>query len=256
MRTLRENDKGPDVLAMTQHLVDVGLMEFPQATFDTDVRMALEAWQHHGRDPRGRALKVDGVYGDMTRNSLEASPEDLYWPAPEIVDRDVEAPNHFLQAVLAYAKVELVRGAGEQGGNNRGPDVDKYHRTQGSHWAWCAAFTSWCFWSAAKKLGYDMPFDYTGGAQNILKQFREKGWAYTPTHENPPQPGDVVVWWRGVTKTWKGHVGIVYAFENGVVYVIEGNVGRYPAKVAMFSYSLEEMPKLLGMGRVPDMTPV
>lgn len=257
MKTLRLGDTGAEVRDMTTKLMSVGLLKDATDTFDEEVEAAVKAWQAHGIDPRGRKLVIDGLYGRMTRASLESNVEDALMPRPQDLSSFTRT-NHVADMVVRVALEELEAGAREVGGNNQGPWVEKYHRNDKAsqyEWAWCAAFTSWCVSEACKRLQYPMPFKYTGGAQNIYKQFDARNWTYAASDDNPPQPGDIVVWWRGTTKTWKGHVGIVWDYRDGVVFVIEGNVGKYPAKVAIFSYNLQDMEKLLGFCRIPPPTP-
>lgn len=257
MGTLRLGSKGQEVLEMTSQLVSIGLLGSPSTVFDEEVEGAVRAWQAHGIDPRGRKLVVDGIYGPMTAASLRENVADRNLPWPKRLD-DFTRTNHVADMIVRVALEELKAGAREIGGNNQGPWVEKYHRNDKAsqyEWAWCAAFTSWCVAEACKRLEYPMPFNYTGGAQNIYKQFDAKGWTYDASDANPPQPGDIVVWWRGTTRTWKGHVGIVWDFKDGVVHVIEGNVGKYPAQVAIFAYNLQDMEKLLGFCRIPPPTP-
>lgn len=251
---LRLGDKGDKVLEASELLVEVGLLERPTRLYSQQMKMAVEAWQHHGVREDGKALKVDGVFGPNTLYSLTAAPEDLVFEELPRDFADMMLTNGMYQhEVVNTAIREIEANAREIGGNNKGEFVEKYHRTAAAsehQWAWCAAFTSWCFQTAADKLGIEMPFKYTGGAQAIIKDFRRKGWTYDP-EVTTPEAGDVVVWWRGQTRTWKGHVGIVWGCVNDVVYVIEGNVGKYPAHVRIFSYQIGEMNKLIGFGRVP-----
>jgi hypothetical protein len=150
------------------------------------------------------------------------------------------------RAGLATAIDELKAGAGEVGGDNRGPFVRKYLNgmvEEGN--SWCAAFVSWCFSQNAA----GMPFPYTVGARRILTEFKKRDWAHEPQSGYEPQPGDVVVWWREKLAGWQGHVGLVHQLRDGMLYTIEGN--RSP-RVQGFSYVFSRMEKLLGFGHVPD----
>lgn len=78
---------------------------------------------------------------------------------------------------LSAALAELQLGAGEEGGNNRGPWVKKYLNglaPEGS--SWCAAFVSWCYREVCAAEA--MPFPYTLGARALLGHLKKKGWAY------------------------------------------------------------------------------
>lgn len=255
MKILRKGDKGPEVHALSQELLRVGLIQEGSDVFDEDMEMALKAWQVHGIDDRGRKLKVDGVYGPRTAASFSNDGNarlDLV-PLPDDITDFRSSGSTLRNQALNFAIKEMRAGAREVGGNNKGPFVNKYHRSAAAserQWAWCAAFASWCYQQAADLLGVPMPFTYTGGAQRIYRDLKQQGKTFD-IGECEPRAGDLVIWWRGETRTWKGHVGIVWGYVNDVLYVIEGNVGRYPARVRMFTYDLtdDELPKLIGFGR-------
>jgi hypothetical protein len=109
--------------------------------------------------------------------------------------------------------------------------------------SWCASFVSYCFAQSGA-----MPFTYTVGARDMLRQFRERGWAHEPGSGFEPRPGDIVVWWRVRADGWQGHVGFVHQVKDGMLYTIEGNKST---TVQGFSYVLSRMDQLLGFGRVP-----
>lgn len=251
MNTIRQCFEGDDVKKLTQELVRVGLLENVKSVFDYEVSQAVHAWQTHAVDSRGRKLKVDGIVGPLTWSSFSVEPEEL----KHNVDFDelLEGGSPLARLALKYALGEMNRHAREIGGNNAGPFVDKYHEILGSEgrgWAWCAAFTSWCFKEASKELGIEMPFEATGGAQAIYNQLKASGHAILDKDDYTPLPGDICVWWRGASRTWKGHVGIVWGYKDGILYVVEGNVGRYPARVGVYDYVLGRMKKLIGFCRV------
>ncbi len=60
-----------------------------------------------------------------------------------------------------------------------------------------------------------------------------------------PKPGDLILFKRG---NRGGHIGIVKEASGGTVITIEGNVGKYPARVRIFKHQLNE-PNLLGFVR-------
>jgi hypothetical protein len=151
------------------------------------------------------------------------------------------------RGALRSAINELKSGAGEIGGNNRGPFVRKYLNGLASEGdSWCAGFVSWCY---SQNPGGARRFRYTVGARDMLRQFKERGWAHAPGDGYVPEPGDIVVWWRVRADGWQGHVGLVHQLANGMLYTIEGNKST---RVQGFSYVMSRMEKLLGFGQVPS----
>lgn len=254
MKTLSKDDTGPLVRDLSEKLVSVGLLEQPTSTFDDTVERAVKAWQTHAVDTRGRKLTVDGIAGPVTWASFDVSTDMVFSdPVPQEFYIVPNGGTEIGRMALRVGLQEMWNNAREIRDNNAGEFVAKYTKREDIdklQWAWCAAFTSWCFEKASDALDVKMPFEYTLGAQNILKQLKSKDMDYKASDENPPQPGDVCVWWRGATRSWQGHVGIVWGYNNGIVYVLEGNVGPFPARVRVFDYVLGRMNKLLGFGRI------
>jgi hypothetical protein len=257
MTTLKMKSKGPAVTELTKKLVSIGLLDNPTSEYDTDVRAAVKIFQSRMIDSRGRPLTVDGIAGPLTMWALNQTDctelfdrmakENKFHSVPET------GGTHIGRAALAVAISEMLKGAGEEEANNAGPFVAKYHRISEKNaldkkYAWCAAFVSFCFKKGADKEGLRMPFAYTGGAQNILNQAKAKKLHVYSIDDEIPQPGDVAVWKRG-SQAWQGHVGIVHHVENGIMYVIEGNRGPFPSRVAVFDYVMGNMTTLLGMVR-------
>ena len=259
METLRLGSvDSPALQELIKELKEAELLpqDYVGTKFDFDIAAAVKVFQSVGLDSRGRPLTVDGIVGPLTRKALrerdqsylfEHNHAPLFTASPEDI-------NPIAIEAIKVAIEEMLAGAGEVGGNNQGPFVAKYHRVtqdilKEKQWNWCAAFVSFCFRNGSARIGKDMPFKYSGGAQNILKQFQAKGWGYKPS-EKDPMPGDIVVWKRG-SAAWMGHIGIVYKYEDGILYTIEGNRGRFPSKVAKYDYVLSNMESLLGFGRIP-----
>lgn len=119
-------------------------------------------------------------------------------------------------------------GIEEQGGNNRGPQIQAYQSAtnlSGTGWPWCAAFVCWVVWQALQKSGFTPPWlrPRTAGAWNL------EAWALTTkgawsifrsSPDNPPRRGDIC------TFVWS-HCGIVTGYDplKKVVYTVEGNAG-------------------------------
>jgi len=187
-----------------------------------------EAWQE------AHNLKVDGYCGPATRGSLEAS---------------MRSQNPLGITALEVAVENL--GKGEEGGNNSGEFVEMLHNKNydgdpDDDGAWCAAFVSFCFETACSRLGIDMPFRRSTGAKSLYRKIGAAG-----EFVQVPEPGDVVCWDRGVKGSWQGHIGIVEKCENGILYTVEGNVGRFPSVVRRFAHNLDLQPRLEGFARCP-----
>ncbi|MGC8792314.1 MAG: peptidoglycan-binding protein [Bryobacteraceae bacterium] len=248
-RTLRKGDSGPDVAALQQLLADRGYALPATGVFDAQTLRAVRAFQSQNLDQHGQPLVVDGVVGPLTWWSLTHPKPFVQPPVP--VDYTRMPPpelggTHRGRKALEAAIGELKAGAGELGGDNRGPWVRKYLNglaPEGT--SWCAAFVSWCYAQHPKGT----PFTYTVSARAMLNEFKRRGWAWASGSDFQPQPGDVVFWWREKLESWKGHAGLVHQLRDGMLYTIEGNRS---SKVQGFSYVFSRMEKLLGFGRVPD----
>jgi hypothetical protein len=265
MQTLRLNSEGTDLDLLIKELKEAELLEpkFKSKKFDFTISAAVKIFQSINIDSRGIPLTVDGVVGPLTWAALQARDQtDIFIAAKKSQNEsntprcgpDYSETNDTAFQALSVAFDEMSKGAGEQGGNNQGPYVAKYHRStedilEVKQWSWCAAFVSFCFRNGAASIKREMPFKYSGGAQNVLKQFQAKGWGYKIS-DMDPKPGDIVVWKRG-SASWMGHIGIVTDYRDGILYTIEGNRGRYPSMVSEYSYVLSSMESLFGFGRIP-----
>lgn len=245
---LRTGDTGPKVRELQRLLRDRGFPLDVDGRFGTQTHNAVRAFQSQNLDQHGQPLVVDGKVGPLTWWSLTHAKPVI---APPSAIRFDHMPPAALggsprgRAALTAAIGELKAGAREIGGNNRGPFVRKYLNglvPEGN--SWCAGFVSWCFAQHSDGI----PFRYSVGARDILRQFQRQGWAHPPADRYEPQPGDIVVWWRVKADGWQGHIGLVHQLTDGMLYTIEGN--RSP-RVQGFSYVYSRMAKLLGFGHVP-----
>jgi len=252
MKTLREGDTGSDVEALQRKLVERGYPVGVDGDFSANTSAAVRAFQSQNLDSNGAPLVFDGTVGPLTWWSLRNSKPFAQTIASVDFTRLPEASfggSALGRATLQVAIDELKAGAGEIGGDNRGPFVKKYLPAgvpEGS--SWCASFVSWCAQQASARTGVAMPFKYSAGARAILADFTTKGWGKAPETAYEPKPGDLVFWWRVRFDAWQGHVGFVHHVKDGQLYTIEGN---HSPKVEGFSYVLGRMDKLLGFGSIP-----
>lgn len=197
--------------------------------------MVTELVRHYQDD---KSLVVDGYCGPNTQSALVSHRTGI-----------VQTSSPIGLKMLEIALAE--RGNGEVGGNNSGPHVAKYmgitdDGDPDDDGSWCAAFVSWCGTQASFALGHECVFEISRGAKKLGSNIAEAGQRITV-----PLPGDVVWWDRGKAGSWQGHIGIVWKIEAGILYTVEGNVGRFPAVVDDFKYDMDRMPRLEGFARLP-----
>jgi len=221
------------------------------SVFDAQTEQAVKDFQSSHLDKHEQPLTVDGVVGALTWWALE-NPRPRV--ASGVIEYDKLPPSEYGESPLGRAALriainELKAGAGEVGGNNKGPWVQKYMEPAGlpDGYPWCAAFVSWCFLQAVGGNRKDMPFKYSAGARDVFNQLKSKGWSFSGDSEKQPMPGDVVCWWRTSLASVNGHIGFVHHCKDGFLYTIEGNKA---ANVAGFSYVKTRIEKLLGFARV------
>lgn len=134
----------------------------------------------------------------------------------------------FAETLAAIAESQV--GVQEEGGNNRGRQVQAYQSATsltGTDWPWCAAFDCWVVWQAILKTGLT-PRDWTRprtalawGLESWANKLKSGSWlCFKSTPETPPRRGDLC------TFTWS-HCGIVTGYDpkTKLVYTVEGNAG-------------------------------
>lgn len=140
-----------------------------------------------------------------------------------------------MSELLKIASSQL--GIKEVGGNDDNPIILKYASETGiagiSHdeVPWCSIFVNWC----CKKADLQM-----------TAKANARSWLSIGDKINNPEPGDIVVFWRGSQQSWKGHVGFFLGFnENATrVFCLGGNQGD---AVSIQSY---DEGKVLGYRRL------
>jgi len=208
---------------------------------DAQITHLVKNWQEQS------GLEVDGYCGPKTQASIIS---DLFGANGE--------PSKLGLQALQVAIGEI--GNGEVGGNNSGPHVARYHGIiddgdDDDDGAWCASFVSYCCGVAADNLGITLPFKKSRGAKALhAKVVKSEGGRFVEVSQT--LPGDIVIWDRGPLlangkPSWMGHIGFVEKLENGILYTVEGNVGRFPSTVHRIKHDLSREPKLIGCARMP-----
>lgn len=239
---LKQGSSGVEVQALIDDLRRLRFALPAGNMFDPVVRRSVEAFQVANVDASGAPLVVDGKVGPNTRWALNAAlnggaPQALEVGLPPLAAGAGSASG---RAALQVALAELAAGHGETGGDNRGPHVRRYlNGIQPEGSSWCAGFVSYCFHQG---LGQNGAFGYLVGAQALHNRMKRLGHAYSASLSNPPQAGDIIAWRRvdpadPVDSAWKGHIGIVHSFADGILWTVEGNRGPYPSVVKAFRYS-------------------
>lgn len=181
-------------------------------------------------------IPVDGVFGPVTESAVrtfqlraDLEPDGIVGPATWAALFGVPAPKSdrpaTLLAKLALANCESQVGVRETGGNNRGPEVEKYLASVGKPpgRAWCVALGYWAYQTAADVLHVANPLVKTAG---VLDH-----WDRAPTVVRVPierviddprniSPGALFCIDYG---NRRGHQGMVVTAEAGGVHTIEGN---------------------------------
>lgn len=198
-KKLNENGCGP---------IDVD-GDFGPKTFN-----AVKLFQSRFTDQEGRPLIIDGKVGPLswiTLFKLKAiGPE----PGPL---------SDFTKKVLSKAKSQI--GVMEKPrGSNSGPEVDAYLKSVGlgPGYAWCAAFTYWCFNEAYKNSGKSNPAYKTAGVLSHWTNTKGKKISASAAFADPSlvKPGQVFIMSYG---GGLGHTGIVESVNGGYLTTIEGN---------------------------------
>jgi uncharacterized protein (TIGR02594 family) len=135
-----------------------------------------------------------------------------------------------MDKLLKIAVAEL--GQKEISGPAHNPAIVNYAKEAGFAWVnddetpWCSIFVNW----VAKKAGLR-----GSGKANA------RSWLLSGKNvDNAPEPGDIVVFWRGSPDSWLGHVGFFFGFsiDGERVYCLGGNQGN---QVSVSAYSIENV---------------
>lgn len=113
--------------------------------------------------------------------------------------------------------IESQIGVKEEGGNNRGEQVEKYLSSVGlsGGYAWCAAFVKWCFLQVGVYTNSNA-WSPSWFPDSKVIYHRNKTWGVSA------MPGDVFGLYYNRLKRI-GHVGFIYKVTSKYFITVEGN---------------------------------
>lgn len=161
-----------------------------------------------------------------------------------ILSFDPLSPGKLGAEIVRVAQEELARPVKEEYTNggpsnfDKGGHIKKYF-VEGPRWkaetwesykekhggngpAWCAAFVSFCWRTAHRALGVELPLSLNAQCSELFAR-AEKAGRFIP-RDGQPSPGDIVFLGSGPSP---GHVGLVEKKDaDGIIHIIEGNAGE------------------------------
>lgn len=180
---------------------------------------------------------------EATDYSLHVDEEQVREPESIILSFDPIPPGKLGAEIVRIAQEELARPVlevyvnGTPANFDQGGHIKKYF-VEGPRWkaetwesykvkhgngaAWCAAFASFCWRTAHRALGAELPLPLNAQCSELWTQAHKAG-RFIP-RDGQPSVGDIVFLGSGPTP---GHVGLVERKgEDGILHIIEGNAGE------------------------------
>ncbi len=200
----------------------IGCGPLPEnGVFGSRTANAVKLFQARFPDVTGRPLVIDGELGSLSWGAL--------FGAPTVPSSTVPPSALAAEAIgVALGQVGVME---DPLGSNRGPQIDEYLRGAGLNpakgsFAWCVAFTHFCYKTAADTLGVKNPHIKTAGVLDHWNRAATKANVVRVTHAkavaNPAlvTPGSLFVISTG---GGFGHSGMVIEVANGRLVTVEGN---------------------------------
>lgn len=182
---------------------------------------AVKLFQARFPDVTGTPLVIDGEVGSLTWGVMFGA---------STVPASSTAPSKLAKAAIEFAITQI--GVMEKPlGSNRGPEVDGYLTAVGldpaaGSFAWCVAFTHFCYHKAAEQLGIPNPHVKTAGVLDHWNRSAAKPKVVRVTSDKAAndtsrvKPGSLFIIDLG---KGLGHSGMVIEVANGRLVTIEGN---------------------------------
>jgi hypothetical protein len=244
---LTQGCSGPEIAMLIDDLRALGLDVPVGSEFTVQVASALKVFQQSQHDLSGKPLKIDGRLGSLTAIALDQA-RGVYRRQPRFDEDDLPpmslGGSHVARRAAAIAMAEYMRASGEHGGDNRGPDVERYRASAASQGAsWSVQFAIWCYQEA---YGVDQStLGIAIDATSFIETARATG-LLLPRLGAGLLPGDIVVWHHSEPSLtphprWRGHAGIVLSYQAGNILLIEGDRGPYPSLVRPYRHKSKNL---------------
>jgi hypothetical protein len=188
---------------------------------DTDPKLVTQLVREH---QLARDLIVDGLLGPKTAASIMGH----------------RLGTRVMLKALSLAIADI--GKGEEERNNESDWLRTVRVSDGTgkdgfaRGPWCASWVSYCFVRAIMKLGAEglIPWESSRGARALGRWLKANAWEL-----EVPTPGAIGIYSRGPVGGWQGHAVIFESYypDQDSAFTVEGNVGRFPAKVQAIKYS-------------------
>ena len=223
-RIIKVGDPDRDIVRTIQHrLNEVGCGPIEETgIFDVEItKSAVKLFQARFPDVSGRPLLIDGEVGSFTWGAMFGAVS---------VPSSSSTSSPLVRAAIDFAVTQI--GVRERPlGSNRGPEVDQYLRAAGLNpvgqsFAWCVAFTHFCYLTAAQSLGRENPHIKTAGVlDHWNKAGRKPGVLRVTKTEAVSDPGLVKPGSLFIIDLGGGfgHSGMVVETVSGRMVTIEGN---------------------------------
>jgi len=223
-RIIKVGDPDQQVVKTIQHrLNEVGCGPIEETgIFDAETtKRAVKLFQARFPDVSGRPLQIDGDVGSFTWGAMFGATS---------VPSSATTSSQLVKAAIDFAVTQI--GVRERPlGSNRGPEVDQYLRAVGLNpvgqsFAWCVAFTHFCYLKAAQSLGRENPHIKTAGVLDHWNQAGRKPGVVRITSSQAlsdlglVKPGSLFILDLG---GGFGHSGMVVETVSGRMVTIEGN---------------------------------
>jgi len=223
-RIIKAGDSERKIVKAIQHrLNEVGCGPIEETgAFDNEkTKTAVKLFQARFPDASALPLLIDGEVGPLTWGAMFG---------PTSVPSNSRASTPLVKAAIEFATTQI--GVKERPlGSNRGREVDQYLRAVGlnpigASFAWCVAFTHFCYLKAAESLRRDNPHIKTPGVlDHWNKAGRKPGVIRITKAEAIADPGLVKPGSLFIIDLGQGlgHSGMVIETTNGHLITVEGN---------------------------------
>ena len=223
-RIVKVGDSDKETVTIIQHRLNaVGCGPIDEdGIFDkARTEKAVKLFQARFPDVTGMPLVIDGQVGSLTWGALFGASTVPFNSVP---------PSALTKAAIEFAQTQI--GVMENPlGSNRGPEVDTYLKAVGldpasGSFAWCVAFTHFCFKKGSETLGVSNPHIKTAGVLDHWNQAGKKPKIVRVTNAKAVadpglvKPGSLFIIDFG---GGLGHSGMVLEVANGRLVTIEGN---------------------------------